>query len=229
MLEAPPKARMKMKICAVGEEAVGKTSLIHRYVEEVFASEYTRTLGTLISKKTLEVANSEGDPLAIDAVIWDIMGRGGIDLLRKAYVYNANGVFAVLDNTRKPTLEALHGWLEGVRNAVGSIPLVFLANKADLKKQFEISKKEVATLAGAYDAPYYYTSAKTGKNVGEAFEKLVQAAYERVIGSAGNEADRGRLRPGRWAAGILGGSRALLGSAVRWGRSMREGQSGGGR
>jgi small GTP-binding protein len=182
MLEALPKARMKMKICAIGEEAVGKTSLIHRYVADVFAAAYTRTLGTLISKKTIEVTNSEGDPIVIDAIIWDIMGQKGfMDLLRDAYLYNASGVFAVLDNTRKPTLEALQGWLEGVRNVVGSIPLIILANKADLKKQFEISKKEMATLAGAYDAPYYYTSAKTGENVGEAFEKLVQAAYERVI------------------------------------------------
>ncbi len=179
MLEALPKARMKMKICAVGEEAVGKTSLIHRYVADVFEDEYTRTIGTLISKKTIVVTDSEGVPIVVDAVVWDIMGhRGFMDLLRDAYFYRANGVLAVLDNTRKPTLEALHGWLEGVSISVGKLPIVILANKEDLKKDAEITKKEVEAFAESWDAVPFYTSARTGENVGEAFEKLVQAAYE---------------------------------------------------
>ncbi len=182
MLEALPEARMKMKLCAVGEAAVGKTSLIHRYVDEAFASEYIPTLGTLISKKTIEIADPGLGPIVIDAIVWDIMGRKGVmDVLADAYLYNAKGVFAVLDSTRKLTLEALHGWITMVRHVVGFIPLVILANKADRKEQVEVSKKEVAILAGSYNAPYYFTSAKTGKNVGEAFEKLVRATYERVI------------------------------------------------
>ncbi len=95
--------------------------------------------------------------------------------------YRANGVFAVLDTTRKGTLEALGGWLEGVSSSVGKLPIVILANKADLKKDAEITKKEVEAFAESWDAVHFYTSAKTGKNVGEAFEKLIQATYERGI------------------------------------------------
>lgn len=182
MLEARPNAHMKMKLCALGEESVGKTSLIRRYLGDFFSSEVARTVGTQLSKKTIEIADSEGDPIVVDAVVWDIMGRKGfMDVLQNSYFYNVSGVFAVLDKTRKPTLEALHGWIAAARDVAGSVPIIILANKADLKEQFEISKEEVATLAGAYDAPYYYTSAKTGKNVEDAFEKLVQSVYERVI------------------------------------------------
>ncbi len=182
MQEAPQKARMKMKICAVGEEAVGKTSLIDRYMANVFTVTYRRTIGTMISKKTLELEGNNGEPAVIDAVIWDIMGRKGfMDLLQGAYFYRANGVFAVLDTTRKGTLEALHGWLEGVYRSVGELPIVILANKEDLKKDAETTKKEVEAFAESWGAAHFYTSARTGENVREAFEKLVQAAYEQVI------------------------------------------------
>jgi small GTP-binding protein len=182
MLEAVPKPRMKMKICAVGEEAVGKTSLIHRYVADKYEDDYIRTIGTLISKKTIEMEGSKGEPAVVDAVIWDIMGRRGfMDLLRDAYFYRANGVFAVLDTTRKATLEALHGWLEGVSNAVGKLPIVVLANKDDLKKEANVTKKDIKAFAQDWDATPFITSAKTGKNVGDAFQELIHAAYERGI------------------------------------------------
>jgi small GTP-binding protein len=182
MLEAVPKPRMKMKICAVGEEAVGKTSLIHRYVADKYEDDYIRTIGTLISKKTIEMEGSKGEPAVVDAVIWDIMGRRGfMDLLRDAYFYRANGVFAVLDTTRKATLEALHGWLEGVSNAVGKLPIVVLANKDDLKKEANVTKKDIKAFAQDWDATPFITSAKTGENVGEAFQELIHAAYERGI------------------------------------------------
>jgi small GTP-binding protein len=182
MLEAVPKPRMKMKICAVGEEAVGKTSLIHRYVADKYEDDYIRTIGTLISKKTIEMEGTKGEPAVVDAVIWDIMGRRGfMDLLRDAYFYRANGVFAVLDRTRKATLEALHGWLEGVSNAVGKLPIVVLANKDDLKKEANVTKKDIKAFAQDWDATPFMTSAKTGKNVGDAFQELIHAAYERGI------------------------------------------------
>ena len=124
---------------------------------------------------------NNGQPAVVDALIWDIMGRKGfMDLLRNAYFYRANGVFAVLDTTRKETLEALHGWLEGVSSSVGKLPVVILANKKDLKKDAEITNKEVEVFAESWDAVQFYASARTGENVREAFEKLVRAAYERV-------------------------------------------------
>ena len=174
------KPRVKMKVCAVGEEAVGKTSLIRRFVVDGFAGEYIRTIGTFLSKKTLEVERPDGEPLVVDAVIWDIMGSPGfMQLLRDAYFYKAHGVFAVLDLTRRETLEGLRAWLRGVYDAVESVPVVILANKTDLEEEREVSQVEVATLSGAYEAPFYLTSAKTGDNVDQGFEALIRLALER--------------------------------------------------
>lgn len=175
MAEADPMPRMKTKICTVGEEAVGKTSLIRRFVADKFDGEYIRTIGTLISKKTVALEDPMGRPLEVDAVLWDIMGRQGfMDLLKDAYFYKAHGVLAVCDVARTHTLEALEGWLQGVYNATGPLPVVLLANKWDLQEQAEIRKEEVTSLAEAHGAPPFFTSAKTGENVFAAFETLVR-------------------------------------------------------
>ncbi len=143
MADANPTPRMKAKICTVGEEAVGKTSLIRRFAADKFDGEYIRTIGTLISKKTVSVEDPMGRSLEVDAVLWDIMGRQGfMDLLKDAYFYKAHGVLAVCDITRAHTLEALEGWLQGVYNATGPLPVVVLANKWDLQEQAEIREEE---------------------------------------------------------------------------------------
>ncbi len=180
MPEASSKARVKMKICAVGEEVVGKTSLIRRFVADVFDGEYVRTFGTLLSKKTVEVEGPKRQPTVVDVVLWDIMGqRRFADVLQDAYFYNANGVFAVLDITRKESLKALYGWLNGIYNAGESPSVIILANKADLHDQREVPQEDLETLSEAYDAPFYFTSAKTGDNCHLAFEGLIKLALKR--------------------------------------------------
>ena len=173
--------RVKMKICAVGDQAVGKTSLVHRFVADDFAGDYIRTIGTLINKKTLEVGRPEGESVVVDAVIWDIMGNlGFMRLLRDAYFYKAHGVFAVLDLTRRDTLEGLRVWLRAVCTIVDSLPIVILANKSDLEEKREVSRVDVATLSEAYEAPYYLTCPKTGDDVSQGFEALIKLALDRM-------------------------------------------------
>ena len=94
--------RMKVKVCLVGEAAVGKTSLIRRFVLENFDDKYIQTLGTKVSKKELSAPNVDpsGD-MKIDMTIWDIMGQKGFrELLKEAYFYGAKGILAVCDSTR---------------------------------------------------------------------------------------------------------------------------------
>ncbi len=180
MAEASSKARVKMKICAVGEESVGKTSLIRRFVADVFDGEYVRTFGTLLSKKTVEVEVPMRQPTVVDVVLWDIMGQQGfMNRVKDDYFFNANGVFAVLDITRKESLKALYGWLTRVFDADEPPSVIILANKSDLHDQREVPREDLETLSEAYDAPFYFTSAKTGDNCDLAFEDLIRLALER--------------------------------------------------
>src|SRR5207249_7133728 len=133
--------RMKVKVCLVGEAAVGKTSLIRRFVLENFDDKYIQTLGTKVSKKELTSTSPDGSgELKIDMTIWDIMGQKGFrELLKEAYFYGARGILAVCDVTRRKTLEDLDDWIEGVYSVTGKIPIEFLGNKIDLKDQVQIS------------------------------------------------------------------------------------------
>src|SRR2546421_12941157 len=168
--------RMKMKICLVGEAAVGKTSLIRRFVLDDFDDKYIQTLGTKVSKKEMTMAHPYGDgELKVDMTIWDIMGQKGFrELLKEAYFYGARGILAVCDVTRRKTLEDLDDWIEGVYSVTGKIPIEFLGNKIDLKDQIQISEDDMVQAARAYDSPFHFTSAKAGVNVENAFQSLAE-------------------------------------------------------
>jgi len=100
---------LKSKICLLGEKAVGKTSLVRRYVLNMFDDHYITTIGTKVSKKEVRVFQPEKDRVVdVDMTIWDIMGEKGFrELLREAYFYGANGILAVCDSTRRRTLDDL--------------------------------------------------------------------------------------------------------------------------
>src|SRR5712691_8911159 len=88
--------RMKVKVCLIGEAAVGKTSLIRRFVLDNFDDKYIQTLGTKVSKKELVSPSPDASgELKIDMTIWDIMGQKGFrELLKEAYFYGAREILA---------------------------------------------------------------------------------------------------------------------------------------
>ena len=168
------RQKMKVKICLVGEGAVGKTCLIRRFIHDQFDDRYISTLGAKVSKKELKVDGTNGG-IDVDMTIWDIMGEKGFrELLKEAYFHGAQGVLAVCDVTRKETLEDLEEWVAAVVKVTGNIPLELLANKADLKGQQALSDSDIKAAAAAHKAPWMFTSAKTGENVERAFAELAK-------------------------------------------------------
>src|SRR5437867_4046223 len=104
---------MKAKVCLVGEAAVGKTSLIRRYVLDQYDDRYETTLGAKVTKKELRIPIKEKHlEVQLDLTIWDVMGDDTFrELLTKAYFAGARGVLAVADLTRRKTLEGVSGWI----------------------------------------------------------------------------------------------------------------------
>ena len=178
----------KMKVCLVGEAAVGKTALIRRFVLDQFDDAYAQTLGTKVYKHALTIAPGRV-PTAVDMMIWDIMGQKGFrELLKDAYFHGARGILAVADATRRETLADLAGWIEGVRQVAGAVPVALLANKWDLRDRVRVSEAEVASVATAYGAPYHLASAKTGENVEAAFRGLAERITLGPVPGAGDGA-----------------------------------------
>jgi len=172
------RVKMKVKICLVGEGAVGKTCLIRRFIQDQFDDRYISTLGAKVSKKELRVDGPNGGR-DIDMTIWDIMGEKGFrELLKEAYFHGAQGVLAVCDVTRKETLDDLDEWVAAVVKVTGNVPIEYLANKADLKDEMAVTEADIRKVAQSHRAPYLYTSAKTGQTVESAFAALAHMSAE---------------------------------------------------
>lgn len=168
------KKSLKSKVCLIGEKSVGKTSLIRRYVHNMFDDEYITTIGTKVTKKEANVFRPElQGEVRVDMTVWDIMGEKGFrQLLKEAYFYGANGIIAVADLTRKKTLDDLDDWIDGVEDVVGKIPIIVAVNKADRLDEAQFSVKEIEQTAKAFDSDFMYTSAKSGEDVEECFKRL---------------------------------------------------------
>jgi small GTP-binding protein len=181
--DAMATKKMKAKICLIGESAVGKTCLIRRYVLNMFDDKYISTLGTKVTKKNIIIDHStKNEKVDLTFIIWDIMGQKGFRaLLKEAYFDGANGIIAVCDVTRKNTLNDLDEWIYSVYEVAGKIPIVLLANKSDLKSNAGFWDAEVRDFAEKYDAVWLLTSAKTGENVEDAFNKIGEQVIAKAV------------------------------------------------
>lgn len=163
---------MKVKVCFIGDAGVGKTSLIKRFVLDVFDDRYIATIGTKVTKKIVEVDDG-GNEVRVMMLVWDIMGQKGFrELLREAYFFGAHGAIAVCDLTNKETLEELRYWIKALTDVAGDVPIVFAGNKADLQNESVVKEADLKDLADKYGAEAFLTSAKTGQNVEDVFKAL---------------------------------------------------------
>lgn len=165
----------RLKVCLVGDQAVGKTSLIHRFVSGAFDESYIRTLGVAVSKKSVTV-NLQTGSIRADLIISDVMGKQTfLDLFGGAYFQGTQGVLGVFDVTRKDTLSGLGTWIARIRDTVGLLPVIVLGNKIDLGALRETAESDASATLRPFACPVLLTSAKTGENVEEAFRALARA------------------------------------------------------
>ena len=173
-MEPNLRGEVKLKVCLIGNGGVGKTSLIRRFVLSEFDDRYLYTLGTNVSKKEVTLA-WKGQEVKATLTVWDIMGQKSLrHLFAESYFKGAGGGIAVCDSTRSDTLDDLTEWIENMFSVSGEVPITILANKMDLKNETRIEERALAEFAAAYDAPYLFTSAKTGQNVERAFAKIAE-------------------------------------------------------
>ncbi len=179
----PETRRVMAKAVLVGDKSVGKTSLVRRYVLDQFDDRYLLTLGAKVTKKEVPVDVPERSLHAVlELNVWDIMGQVGFrELAKEAYFHGARGILAVVDLTRKSTLDGIGDWIRAVQDVAGAVPLVLLANKHDLAAQAMSTPAQVAEAAKALGCASFMTSAKTGENVEASFRHLAGLMVRRYV------------------------------------------------
>ena len=156
------------KIILIGDGGVGKTTLIRKFVYDMFDDKYIQTIGTKVSKKKVVFLNLNTD---CNLMVWDVQGQRNDPLLTR-YFAGAEGALFVCDVTRQQTLENLPEWISDFHTACGKVPIILLGNKADLLDQAQFGEPDIKALAQRYGADAYTTSAKSGTNVEKSFYDL---------------------------------------------------------
>ncbi len=157
---------MRKKVCLLGAFAVGKTSLVERFVKSLFNARYQTSLGVKIDKKSLVI-----DDQPLELILWDLAGEDEFVSLRLPYLRGAAGLLLVVDGTRPETLDTALMLHEKALDEVGEVPFVLLINKADLAESWHIDPRDIDRLV-ARGWSVLETSAKTGHGVEEAFVTL---------------------------------------------------------
>ena len=161
------------KTLIIGPAAVGKSSLIRRFVENQFSLHYKFTIGVDFMSKTVDYETGKAAKLTM----WDIGGQERFKVLRRSFYEGTNGAIVVFDLSRAQTFTKMKEWLSDARQAIEKdFPVIIIGNKSDLIAEIGVvvDQNEVKQYVEKEKTIYTETSAKTGDNVEKAFLELTQ-------------------------------------------------------
>lgn len=157
---------MQKKVCMLGGFAVGKTSLVRRFISNVFSERYQTTIGVTVEKKTVPINNQE-----VMLMLWDLYGEDEFQRVRDSYLRGSSAYILVMDGTRRATLDTAVALQQTAVRTVGPVPFVSIINKADVRSEWEIDERAIEQLR-ARGWSVLYGSAKLGHGVEELFAML---------------------------------------------------------
>jgi len=168
-----PEKLMRYKLILFGNEGVGKTSLVERFVNDKFEENYIATLGYNVYEKRILYNNAN-----ISLMVYDIGGQERFSDLRKQYAKGANTAFLVFDVTDPNSFISIIKWKTDLNDFAGAIPFIIIGNKIDCVTERQVAKDEALKLCSVLGAlAYYETSAKNGRGVEDAFYHLAVMTY----------------------------------------------------
>lgn len=171
------------KICLLGDCAVGKTSLVRRFVYNVFDSKQLSAAGVRVSRKIVAVPYGD-EIIELVLLLWDLTGSDELDSIRGSYLRGVSGAVVVSDITERSTLGAVPEYVAQVRAVNPHAAVILVANKQDLAPQRDLCDEEAGRVAAEQRVGLFLTSARTGVGVEEAFRQLAR----QVVGARSREA-----------------------------------------
>lgn len=166
------------KICIVGDTGVGKTTLLHQYLDHRFLANIRSTIGSDFFVKYLRLPEV---PQTITLQIWDLAGQHHFKWVRNAFYKGAKGIVYVFDLTRRDTFENLLNWKSEIEDVIGVVPNMFVGNKLDLIESIGrlVTDEETHKIEGELNSiAYVEASAKKDFGVKEIFLNLSREIYQ---------------------------------------------------
>lgn len=165
--------RMTIKLMMIGELAVGKSSLTKRFTDKIFVPNIMGTAGLDMHKKIVKI-NDEN----ISVIIYDSAGHERFRKITEVQYKGSDGLILVYDVTDKRSFEWIIEWIDKLKaENYSSMDILLIGNKIDLEEDRKISENDLIELGNKYNIPIIETSALTGQNVDEAFNKIINNIY----------------------------------------------------
>ncbi len=164
----------KYKIVFLGDQGVGKTSLITRFMYDTFDSHYAATIGIDFLSKTMYL-----DDKTIRLQLWDTAGQERFRSLIPSYIRDSNVAIVVYDITSRDSFNDIQKWLDYIREERGKdVLIVMVGNKSDLKDKV-VTSDEAEELSKKLGCNFFIeTSSKNGYNVKKLFKKVAKLLPE---------------------------------------------------
>ncbi|XP_071866064.1 ras-related protein Rab-24 [Bombus fervidus] len=166
--------RVDLKVVLLGNSAVGKTSLVERFVNERFNEglSYQNTIGAAFAAKQMQV---NGKRLIMG--IWDTAGSEKYDAMSRIYYRGAKAAVICYDITKSNTFQRAKFWIRELREVEEGCKIYICATKNDILEHGAVPSPNidvVKTYTAGIRAKLFITSSKTGENVGELFNEIAQ-------------------------------------------------------
>ncbi|CEL93115.1 unnamed protein product [Vitrella brassicaformis CCMP3155] len=161
----------KYKLVFLGEQAVGKTSIITRFMYDTFDNNYQATIGIDFLSKTMYLEDR-----TVRLQLWDTAGQERFRSLIPSYIRDSSAAVVVYDITNRASFLNTTKWIEDVRAERGSdVIIALVGNKTDLADRRQVSVEEGEQKAKENEIMFIETSAKAGFNIKALFRKLASA------------------------------------------------------
>jgi len=193
--ESDNKQRQRMlevHLITLGDGQVGKTSIIFRYIDNIFSGNYLSTIGIDVKIKKVTLSNGE----EIKIKISDTAGQERFKAIASNYTKKADGIIFVYDITSSKSFMEVENWLSEITKEGNDKPLILLGNKCDLEENRQISTEEGIDLSKKYGEgiKFYETSCKTGDNIEKAINDLVNQVYAKISGNNLDDNDTNNIK-----------------------------------
>uniref|UniRef100_A0AAR2IRC8 RAB6B, member RAS oncogene family b n=1 Tax=Pygocentrus nattereri TaxID=42514 RepID=A0AAR2IRC8_PYGNA len=170
----------KFKLVFLGEQSVGKTSLITRFMYDSFDNTYQATIGIDFLSKTMYLEDRTVRKLFLSLQVrlqlWDTAGQERFRSLIPSYIRDSTVAVVVYDITNVNSFQLTSKWIDDVRTERGSDVIIMLVgNKTDLEEKRQITIEEGEQRAKELNVMFIETSAKTGSNVKQLFRRVAAA------------------------------------------------------
>ena len=158
---------LKLKLLIIGDSAVGKTSMLLKYVDNFFPETHMATIGVEYKSKTITT-----DKYSINLNIWDTAGQERFKSITRSFFNNTNGIVFVYDITSKNSFEGVKNWIKD-SEPYGRFQSVLCGNKLDLENKREVKNDTLKEYGMKKKMEVFETSAKNGTNLDKVFQKLI--------------------------------------------------------